>query len=61
VNGISEDMVRKILKNKELIQGKQEIIENCKGFKYPLKVVISVENDLAIVITNYPLKEGGKK
>ena len=59
--GIPEDTVKRILENKELINGKQEVIEECKDFKYPLKVVVSVENDLAVVITCYPLKRGGKK
>lgn len=57
---ISEETVRKILEGKELIQGNQESIENVEGFKYPLKVVVSVENDIITVITNYPLKKGKK-
>jgi len=55
---ISEETVRKILEGKEWIQGNQEIIENVEGFKYPLKVVVSVEDDIITVITNYPLKKG---
>ena len=58
---ISEETVRKILEGKELVQGNLEIIENVKGFKYPLKVVVSVEGDIITVITNYPLKKGRKR
>ena len=58
---ISEETVEKILEEKELIQGNQEIIEDVQGFKYPLKIVASVEGDLVTVITNYPLKRGRKK
>jgi len=58
---ISEEMVKNILEGKNLSQGNQEIIENVEGFKYPLKIVISVENDIITVITNYPFKKGRKK
>ena len=58
---IPEETVRKILEEKELVQGNQEIIENVEGFKYPLKVVVSVEDDIITVITNYPLKKGRKR
>jgi len=58
---ISKETVEKILEEKELIQGNQEIIEDVQGFKYPLKIVASVEGDLVTVITNYPLKRGRKK
>lgn len=47
-------------KGKKTIRGNQEIIENVKGFKYPLKVVVFVEDDMITVITNYPLKKGRK-
>ena len=57
---IPEETVRRILKGKELIQGNQEIIEDVQGFKYPLKIIVSVEGDIVTVITNYPLKKGRK-
>ena len=57
---IPEETVRRILKGKELIQGNQEIIKDVQGFKYPLKIVVSVEGDIVTVITNYPLKKGRK-
>lgn len=58
---IPEETVRKILAGKELIQGNQEIIENVEGFKYPLKIAVSVDDDITTVITNYPLKKGRKR
>jgi len=58
---IPEETVRKILAGKELIQGNQEIIENVEGFKYPLKIAVSVEDDIITVVTNYPLKKGRKR
>jgi hypothetical protein len=57
---ISEEIIRGILEKKELLEGNQEIIEHVECFKYPLKIVVSVENDIVTVITNYPLKKGRK-
>jgi len=57
---IPEETVEKILEKKELTQGNQEIVEDVQGFKYPLKIVVSVESDTVTVITNYPLKKGRK-
>jgi len=36
-------------------------IRNVSGFKYPIKIVFAVENDIVTVITNYPLKKGRGK
>jgi hypothetical protein len=58
---IPEETVRKILAGKELIQGNQEIIENIEGLKYPLKIAVSVEDDIITVVTNFPLKKGRKR
>ena len=44
-----------------LQQVEHEIIKDVAGFKYPLKIVVSVEGDIATVIKNYPLKKGRKK
>jgi len=41
--------------------GQHEFVENIEGFKFPLKVVVSVRNDIITVITNYPLKKGWRK
>jgi hypothetical protein len=49
-----------IVKNANLIAGEQTIIKDI-GFKFPLKIVISVEELTATVITTYPLKKGRKK
>ena len=58
--GIPQSIILTILEGKLLPVGTHEIIENVEGFKYPLKVVVAVENDVTTVITNYPLKKGRK-
>jgi len=57
---IPESAISGILGGKDFAQGNQEIIENVEGFKYPLKIVIAVENDIITVKTNYPLRKGRK-
>jgi len=44
-----------------LSQGEHEIIKDVVGFEYPLKIIVSVEEDTTTVISNYPLKKGRKK
>ena len=39
-------------------QGILEFIEDVEGLKYPLKIVVSVEDDIITVVTSYPLKRG---
>lgn len=58
---IQEASILEILEGKELSQGIHEIIEDVAGFKYPLKIVIAVEDDIITIVTNYPLKRGRKK
>ena len=58
--GIPESTVTDILANMNLHQGEHEIIKDI-GQKYPLKIVVLVEKDTLLVITNYPLKKGRKK
>ena len=58
---IPETMVEKILEGLGLTDGAHEIIRNVSGFKYPIKIVFAVENDIMTVITNYPLKKGRGK
>jgi hypothetical protein len=58
---IPESIITGILTNINLHQGEQEIIKDVEGFKYPLKIIVSVEKDLTTVITNYLLKKGRKK
>jgi len=58
---ISESVILKVLENKDLShQGMTEIVENVEGFKYPLKIVAAVEDDVITIVTNYPLKKGRK-
>jgi len=57
---IPESVLIKILEGKELTKKTHEIIENAEGFKYPLKIVIALEDDIIKVITTYPLKKGRK-
>lgn len=57
---IPESTILKILLGKELHPGTHEIIENAAGFKYPLKIVVAVKDDILTVITNYPVKKGRK-
>ena len=49
---IPEPTITDILKNINLSQGKHEIIKEAKGFKYPLKIVVAVEDDIITIITN---------
>lgn len=58
---ISEATIIDILTNMNLNQGEHEIIKHVTGFKYPLKIVVSVEGDLMTVITSYPLKKRSRR
>lgn len=44
-----------------LPEGGHDIVENVKGFEYPIKIVFTIEKDTMTIITNYPLKKGRKK
>ena len=57
---IPQSTVLAILKGRLLRPGIHEIVEKVEGFKYPLKVVVAVEDDVITVITSYPLKKGRK-
>ena len=59
--GIPESTVVDIITGEDLTNGQHEIIKRIAGFKYPLKIVVYVENNSVKVITNYPLKKGFKK
>lgn len=42
---------------KGVSHGQHEIVESINEFKYPLKIVVTVENEtIIIIITNYLLK-----
>jgi len=58
---IPESTIIGILASINLSQGEHKIIKDVAGLKHPLKIVISIENDIITVITNYPLKKGRKK
>ncbi len=55
---IPEIRIEKILADLDLHEGEHELIREVPGFKYPIKIVVSVENNIMTVITNYPLKKG---
>lgn len=55
---ISEHEITSVLQEKTLDSGLHEVIVNIDRFRYPLKIVIAVENDIITVITNYPLMKG---
>ena len=58
---ISKTTITDILANMNLHAGEHEIIKHVPGLQYPVKMLVSVEEDLITVITNYPLKKGRKK
>ena len=55
---IPELTVEKILADSDLSDGDYEVIKNVSGFKYPIKIVVSVKSNVMTIITNYPLKKG---
>ena len=55
---IGESMIVELLNDREFSQGEHEIIEKIPGIGYPVKIVVSVEDDIITVITSYPLKKG---
>jgi hypothetical protein len=57
---IAESTVLKIVQGKELRPGAHEIIQKVEGFRFPLKVVLAVENDTITVVTAYPFRKGRK-
>ncbi len=55
---IPESTIEKILTDSNLNDGEHELIRDIAGFQYPIKIVVSVENNIMTVITNYLLKKG---
>ncbi len=55
---ISESQVSRILMDKVLQPGRQEIIQEMVSFPYPLKIIFTVKGDQLTGITTYPLKKG---
>jgi hypothetical protein len=58
---IQESIVEQLILEANLTEGEHEIIRNVPGFKYPLKIIASVDGEVVTVITNYPLKRGSAK
>jgi len=58
---IPELTVEEILRGLDLHDGEHELIRDIPGFKYPIKIVVSVESNIVTVITNYPLKKGRRQ
>jgi hypothetical protein len=58
---IPERVIIDILLQLEVSEGLHEHIEEIEGFKYPLKIVFSVQNEHKTVVTTYPLKKGLSK
>ena len=58
---IDESTVLEILSKMELSNSLHTIIREVTGHKLPLKIIVSVEDKIATVTTNYPLKKGWQK
>jgi len=58
---IPEATILKVLEEKDLVQGDHDIVKYIEGFKYPIKIVVTVAYDIITVKTNYPLKKGRKR
>ena len=55
---IPKSAVERILAVLELADGEHVLVSDISGFKYPIKIVVAVENEVMTVITSYPLKKG---
>jgi hypothetical protein len=55
---IPESTILAILEGRELSRGSHEIIQKVDGFKYPIKILLAVKDDIITIVTNYPLKKG---
>ena len=58
---LSLSTIEDILRKENLSPGKHEILQEIKDQKFPIKIVVSIENDTIVVITNYPLKKRRKQ
>ena len=58
---ISESVISEILKKMEFSHGRNEIIKKAAGFKFPLKIIVDMKNDILTVVTTYPLRKGKEK
>ena len=58
---IKESSILEILNKAELSSGLHEIVREVPSHNLPVKIRVSVEGEIATVITNYPLKKGWRK
>ncbi|HDZ01704.1 MAG TPA: hypothetical protein ENH52_09635 [Nitrospirae bacterium] len=54
-------VISEILENMEFSHGRNEIIKKAAGFKFPLKIIVDMKNDILTVVTTYPLRKGKEK
>ncbi len=55
---ISEATVQDVVKDLDPDDGEHHIVKEFSGFKFPIKMVVTVEHNIAKVLTVYPLKKG---
>jgi hypothetical protein len=58
---IPESSVEAVVTRESLAQGQHEFVVDVPERRYPLKIIVVVEDDVATVITNYPLKKAAAK
>ncbi|MFB1491018.1 MULTISPECIES: hypothetical protein [unclassified Thiocapsa] len=54
---LSLSVITKAISEATLQDGQEEILKTIPGMSYPLKIIVSRENDRVTVIMNYPLKK----
>jgi hypothetical protein len=54
---LSLSVITEAISEEALQDGQQEILKTIPGMSYPLKIIVSRENDRVTVITNDPLKK----
>ncbi len=57
---LAETTLQEIVQQAQLEDGQQEIIRHVPGLTYPLKIIVSREDQLVTIITAYPLKKGAE-
>ena len=55
---IPKIIIEEILATCELVDGKHVLIKDVAGFKFPIKIIVSIESSNVTVVTIYPLKKG---
>jgi len=58
---IPEGSVEAVVTRESPAQGQHEFVADVPEMRYPLKIIVVVEDDVATVITNYPLKKAAPK